>query len=425
MPGGFISQETVDTIEVRLTSNLEGLLFEEQMTETEAGSLAFEDAGGTFQLDFLQITDKGNEGRDDFRALVGLEGHWKRRMVDAIETEPGMLIFRTDALHNAESPPASRGASRIAELGKPFNPVLVVPAADADGKPLDEGKVWPFGADAEVLLDFYYVETDPFNPVTKKITLTQAGNKPYELGYRWRKTESRAVAGDKEREYIAVDANGEVVLITATNEPKTLPEGVKPPPGPPPTDWMLGKGSNQLTIYGFQSRWILRATPKDRAEPAADTTVYEVREFLVRAVNRADLQKLWDDSKTSGLEKGGFIVHHKGEYRFVERPNLSTTPRTMYEFEIAGGSSPTLPIDGVEWDILAIVHTHPEKARPGFSDEDFKLARNRELRPDMVFLVLNIKEGMGIYGATREKVSSGDLGADIIRLHNLNTYLNP
>ncbi len=127
------SPSVIDTLTlVRLSNWDQTLAAGVVLTETGADTLEFR--SGAIVLGLTRLTGKENMAIDDFTADVSLNGAPPIE-IDALETAPASLEFRTDAILNAGEPGVFPGATQALKVGEKWNPVLYTPVKVGEGNP--------------------------------------------------------------------------------------------------------------------------------------------------------------------------------------------------------------------------------------------------------------------------------------------------
>lgn len=131
----YTSPETIQSMSATLVSDVSsstGHLSEGpvQLIETAVDSNRFESADGSFVVELNRITDRGSEGIDDFTAQVDNSLLEFSGLIDAIESSPSSLEFRTDLLENQGVP--IREGNTIVIFGRLYRVGVIGLGIDAE-----------------------------------------------------------------------------------------------------------------------------------------------------------------------------------------------------------------------------------------------------------------------------------------------------
>jgi hypothetical protein len=127
-----------DMMTATLVSNVRSGVVSDTLAETGNDTLVFESSDHAFRMTVDRITAKGAVAQDDLTAFVTSTQFGVSDVeINAIETGPNTLAFRTDALHNAGGPGMGPGAFNGLAVGNKWAPFLL----------LKNDEPWPFVQD--------------------------------------------------------------------------------------------------------------------------------------------------------------------------------------------------------------------------------------------------------------------------------------
>jgi len=129
----------VDQLSVVLQSSIKEGSDTGTLMETAPDSMVFTNPGSTLAVTLARVTEHGDTAVDDMTVRVSSDLLGTMGTVDAIETTPASLEFRTDAISDGDATPGdSEGASTFIVYGQCWWPEYRVPFVDGTAE-------WPFG----------------------------------------------------------------------------------------------------------------------------------------------------------------------------------------------------------------------------------------------------------------------------------------